>query len=211
MAETNLDPVRKRRYPPKIRQSLILDATAQLVEREGVWPLSMERVAAHAGISKALIYKYFGKIEDIFRDLLKRELKQLRVEQAVAADKAETFEQLVRGVTSVYLRYIGRKGLLIERLQADPSISNSSDPTDFHREAAVEHIAAIVHRNFGLPIEIARAVTDISFGVPSAAGAYLLKHGADIDDLEDITVAMIIGSVNGVRDDYMTRRRKLKD
>lgn len=188
---------------------MILDATAELVEREGIWQLSMERVASHADVSKALIYKYFNNIESIFRELLERELKQLRKAQAVAAEQADTFEALVRGITDAYLRNIAQKGLLIERLQADPSISKSSDPTDFHRDAAVEYIAAIVQRNFGLPMEKARAVTDISFGVPSAAGAYLLRHEVDLEDLVDLTVSMIIGSVNGVRDDYMTRKSKL--
>ena len=36
---------------------------------------------------------------------------------------AETFEALVRGVTHVYLCYIEDRGLLIERLQAEPSVS----------------------------------------------------------------------------------------
>lgn len=188
---------------------MILDAAAELVEREGIWQLSMERVASHADISKALIYKYFNNVESILRELLDRELKHLRKEQAQAAEKAQTFDELVRGVTSAYLRNIAQKGLLIERLQADPSISNSSDPTDFHRDGAVEYIAAIVHRNFGIPMEKARAVTDISFGVPSAAGAYLLRHDVDLEDLVDLTVSMIIGSVNGVRNDYMTRKMKL--
>jgi len=53
-------------------------------------------------------------------------------------------------------------------------------------------------------------VTDISFGVPSAAGSYLLRHDINMEELEDITVSMIIGTVNGVRDDYLVRKQKLK-
>jgi AcrR family transcriptional regulator len=200
----------QRRYAPAVRRAMILDAAAAIIEREGMWQLSMERVASQAEISKALIYKYFTNIESLLGELLQRELKLLRREQAQAAEAATTFEELVRGVTKVYLRNIARKGLLIERLQADPAISRSTSPTDFNREEAVAYIAAIVSRNFDMPLETARAVTDISFGVPSAAGAYLLHHDVDIDDLEDITVAMIIGSVNGVRTDYMMRRRKLQ-
>lgn len=188
---------------------MILDAAAAMIEREGMWQLSMERVASHAEISKALIYKYFTNLESLLGELLQRELRLLRREQAMAAEAATTFEELVRGVTKVYLRNIARKGLLIERLQADPAISRSTSPTDFNRGEAVDYIAAIMSRNFDMPLETARAVTDISFGVPSAAGAYLLHHDVDVDDLEDITVAMIIGSVNGVRNDYMMRKRKL--
>lgn len=189
---------------------MILDSAAELVERDGMWQVSMEKLAAQAGISKALIYKYFSNVEQVFSELLERELKQLRDQQVVAAELAATFEDLVRGVTKAYLRYIQKKGLLIEKLQADPSISRTSDPTDFKRGTAVDYIARILTKNFDIPIETARAVTDISFGVPAAAGAYLLRHDVDIDDLEDMTVSMIIGSVNGIRDDYMMRKRRLK-
>lgn len=210
MPVASQDQKSQRRFSREIRRSMILDSAAEMVERDGMWQVSMEKLAAHASISKALIYKYFSNVEQVFSELLERELKQLRDQQVVAAELASTFEDLVRGVTKAYLRYIRKKGLLIEKLQADPSISRMNDPTDFKRETAVEYIARILTRNFDIPIETARAVTDIAFGVPAAAGAYLLRHDVDIDDLEDMTVSMIIGSVNGIRDDYIMRKRKLK-
>ncbi len=189
---------------------MILDSAAALVENEGISQASMERVAKHAEISKSLIYKYFDNITEILRELLDRELSGLRRAQFFAAEEASTFEDLVRGVTKVYLRYIEKRGLLIERLQSDPAISESSDPTAFDRQTAVEYFAEIVHHNFAIPMETARAVTDISFGVPASAGSYLLRHDVDMDELEDITVSMIIGTINGVRDDYMVRKRPIK-
>lgn len=200
----------QRRFSPEVRRSMILDAAAEMVEREGIWQLTMERVANHAGVSKSLIYKYFDSIHELLRELLERELSHLRRTQFAAAEEAETFEELVRGITKTYLGNIAKKGLLIERLQADPAISETHDPTAFDRDVAVEYLATIVNRNFDIPMETARAVTDISFGVPSAAGAYLLRHKVDMAELEDITVSMIIGSINGIRDDYMIRKRKLK-
>ncbi|MEO0439188.1 MAG: helix-turn-helix domain-containing protein [Pseudomonadota bacterium] len=201
---------RQRRYSPEIRRAMILDTAAQLIESNGISQLSMERIASHADVSKALIYRYFDGIKELMRELLHRELVQLREAQFAAAEAAETFEELVRGITKTYLSNIATKGLLIERLQSDPAISVTKDPTAFDRERSVDYLADLVNRNFDIPIDIARAVTDISFGVPSAAGAYLLRHDVDFDDLTEITVSMIIGSVNGIRDDYMIRKRKLK-
>ncbi len=189
---------------------MILDAAAELVEREGIWQLTMERIAKHAEISKSLIYKYFDSTHELLRELLERELSHLRRTQFAAAEEAETFEELVRGITKTYLGNIAKKGLLIERLQADPALSQTRDPTAFDRDVAVDYLAKIVNRNFDIPMDTARAVTDISFGVPSAAGAYLLRHKVDKAELEEITVSMIIGSINGIRDDYMIRKRKLK-
>lgn len=200
----------KRRYSPKVRRSMILDAAATMVEQEGISQVTMERVAKHAGISKSLIYTYFESAERLLRDLLERELSSLRKEQLRAAEGAETFEQLVRGITRAYLGYISKKGLLIERLQSDPAISDTTDPTRFNRDVSVDYLAKIVNENFGIPFATARAVTDISFGVPAAAGSYLLRHDIGMEELEDITVSMIIGTINGVRDDYMVRKHILK-
>lgn len=189
---------------------MILDAAADMVEKEGISQISMERIAKHAEISKSLIYKYFDNVSELLRELLTRELEQLRNLQFEAADAAETFEQLVRGVTRVYLDHVTAKGRLIERLQADPGITGSMDPRLFSREVAVEYFANIVHKNFDIPLPTARAVTDLSFGVPTSAGSYLLRHDIDREELEDMTVAMIIGTINGIRDDFMVRKRKLK-
>ncbi|MEM1144986.1 MAG: helix-turn-helix domain-containing protein [Pseudomonadota bacterium] len=210
MTEHAARDTRKRRYSPEVRRSMLLDAAATLIECDGISQLSMERIAKHADVSKSLIYRYFDSIQDLMRELLRRELVHLRETQFAAAEAAETFEELVRGITKSYLGNIARKGLLIERLQSDPAISATKDPTAFDRERAVDYLANIVNRNFDIPMDVARAVTDISFGVPSAAGAYLLRHEIDFDDLIEITVSMIIGSVNGIRDDYMIRKRKLK-
>lgn len=201
----------KRRYSPEVRRSMILDTAADMVAREGIAQLSLERIANEGGVSKSLIYKYFDSLSELLSELLDRELKALRKSQAEGAERAETFADLVRNITHAYLTYIKDRGLIIERLQADPTISRMHDPTDYHRQMAVEYIADILVKNFAIPESIAKATTDVSFGLPASAGAYLLRHpDTDSRELEDLTVAMIIGSVNGVRQDFMTNMRKLK-
>ena len=61
-----------------------------------------------------------------------------------------------------------------------------------------------------MPIELARAATDISYGIPASAGEYLLRREMDRDALEDLTVSMIIGSIVMARNDYLARHRKLE-
>jgi hypothetical protein len=116
----------------------------------------------------------------------------------------------VRGVTHEYLDYIDRRGLIIERLQAEPSVSEAQDPTQYDRNSSVDYLAPIVAKQFNMPIELARAATDISFGLPASAGEYLLRTRMDLQELEDLTVSMIIGSIAMVRTDFLTRKQKLK-
>jgi TetR/AcrR family transcriptional regulator, fatty acid biosynthesis regulator len=200
----------RKRLAPEERRALILDHTAQIVVRDGVAQLSIEGIGREAGISKSLVYAYFPNLTELLRELYQREMRRLRRLQTEAAEKADTFEGLVRSVTHVYLGYIAERGLIIERLQHEPSVSEMQDPTDFARDRAVDYLTDIVIAHFDLPRDIARAATDISFGLPASAGAYLHGHDLDLKTLEDLTVAMIIGAIMNVKSDYMSRKQPLR-
>lgn len=211
VASSPVEMPRKRvRLDPQKRQSLILDHTADVIAREGVSALSMDRISREAGISKSLVYNYFPNITQLLRQLLQREWRRLRRLQAQAAANAETFEGLVRAVTHVYLKYIDERGLLIERLQAEPSVSAIHDPTEFGRDTAVGYLAEIVADHFGLPEDVARAATDISFGLPAAAGVYLLHRKMTREALEDLTVTMILGTLAELEREYLVRLKPIR-
>lgn len=61
-----------------------------------------------------------------------------------------------------------------------------------------------------MPMDVARAATDISFGLPASAGGYLLRSDMDRQAMEDLTVSMIVGTFVGARNDHLTRRKKFK-
>lgn len=200
----------RRRYSPEMRRGLILDFTAEMVAQEGIASLSMERIAAKAGISKALMYRYFPTLTELLRTLLQRELHELRKRQAKAATPATTFEELVRSITREYLLYIETRGRLIERLQSEPSISDTKSPTDYGRERAVDYLSKIATKHFGLTHRVARAATDLSFGIPTAAGYFLTRHNYSREEIEEIAVKMILGAFNELTNDYVIKRRSLK-
>lgn len=201
---------RRTRLDPATRRSLILDCAAEIVAEEGVATMTMESLGRKAGISKSLVYNYFSNTTEVLSELLERELRSQRRAQSKAAESADTFEGLVRAVTHEYLSYIDKRGLIIERLQAEPSVSAIHNPTEYGRDGAVEYLATIAARHFDLPLEIARAATDISFGLPASAGSYLLRHDMKLEDLEDLTSTMIIGTFTAIRADYTTRKRPLR-
>lgn len=196
-------PVRKRRrLAPEARRALILDHTADIIARDGVAMLSIEQIGKEAGISKSLVYAYFPNLTALLRELYQREMRRLRKRQVVAAEQVDSMEQLVRSVTHAYLSYIHERGLIIERLQAEPSVSEYHDPTDFNRDIAVDYLTEVVLRFYKLPHAIARAATDISFGLPASAGSYLLRHDLDFKTLEDLTVAMIMGTMSDLENRF---------
>ena len=200
---------KRTRLSPELRKSMILDHAAEVIAEEGVSALSIKRLGDEAGISKSLVYAYFPSMKDVLQTLLRSEHKHLRAKQAEAADSAETFEQLVRRVTRVYLTYIEERGLILDRLAAEPSVADHGDPTEFSREAAVRYVAQILSDNFDIDMDVAIPAMDISFGMPAAAGHYLTRNDVNRQTLEDITVAMIIGSVEALRQKYNTSLRSL--
>jgi len=201
----------RKRYSPDVRRSMILDSAGELVVKEGVSSITMERIGQYCGISKSLIYNYFESVPDLLQKLLKREYKALRRLQVEALDRSETYEQLVRNTTHVYLSYIDENGPLLERLQADPGVLGGHDPTFYKRRAAVETLAAILMKKFAFPKDLAIAATDISFGIPAAAGAFLLQGEMGLKEVEDLTVTMMIGTFAAVRDEYLIRMLSIKD
>lgn len=200
----------RTRLSPEVRKNLILDHAANVVAVEGVSALSMERLGKEAGISKSLVYAYYPSMKELLQILLKREYRRLRDLQNKAAESAETFEQLVRRITTTYLTYMDERGLILERLAAEPSLAMETDPTEYSRESAVRYLAKVISDNFGIDMNVALPAVDISFGMPAAAGHYLIRHDVSRQTIEDITVAMIIGSINGLMGNYKMSFKPLK-
>lgn len=195
-------PAKRRRFSPEKRRAMILDHAAEVIASEGVSAASMDRIARQAGVSKSLIYAYFENNAELLRELLQRELRRLRRLQAQAAETTSSFPDMVRAVTHQYIAYISERGLILQRLQSEPSLAEGRDPTDYGRRDAVRYVAKVVSANFDLPMDLAIACSDISFGIPAAAGHFIESGEQDAAWVEDITVHMIIGSVKAVIDAY---------
>ena len=68
---------KRTRLSPEARANQILEQTADLIQREGLAAVSMERLARDVGISKGLVYNYFPSRDALLAALLKREQDQL--------------------------------------------------------------------------------------------------------------------------------------
>lgn len=78
--------------PARIRDSTtrtaLLDAATQLMLEEGYAAVSTRKVAAKAGANQALVYYYFGTMDELFLAVFRRgaEANIRRLERALAAD-----------------------------------------------------------------------------------------------------------------------------
>jgi AcrR family transcriptional regulator len=70
-------------------RSVLLDATEKLMLEEGYAAVSSRRVAAVAGVNAALVYYYFGSMDDLFTALFRRGAQRSleRQAEALASDQ----------------------------------------------------------------------------------------------------------------------------
>jgi len=119
-----LDIEQKRtRLSPQARAEQILEEAADLIRKEGLAAVTMERLARVVGISKGLVYNYFPSRDALLAALLQREQDQLRDRGMAEALKALTLEVLVEGTTRIYLQQNHERGAVILPLLDDPSVA----------------------------------------------------------------------------------------
>lgn len=92
-----------RRTLAEHRSRQLLDAAARLMEREGSQAVSMQALAAEAGVSVGLIYRYFGSKADILLAVITDVLDAFAT--AVPAAIEEAGEDPVRRLAAAFRAY----------------------------------------------------------------------------------------------------------
>ena len=84
---------RPRRMSPEERRQALIDAALELFGRNAPERVTMEDVAAHAEVSRALVYRYFSNIEEIRIAALRAAVDEL-VERLARVRGGDLHEQL---------------------------------------------------------------------------------------------------------------------
>lgn len=95
------DAARQARAATRSRQ--LLDAAARLMEREGSGAVSMQALAAEAGVSVGLIYRYFGSKDDVLLAVIVDVLDAFATE--VPAAVAQAGDDPVRRLAAAFATY----------------------------------------------------------------------------------------------------------
>ena len=104
MTAEALDPQHvARRVLAEHRSRQLLDAAARLMEREGSEAVSMQALAAEAGVSVGLIYRYYGSKDDVLLAVISDVLDAFAT--SVPAAIAEAGEDPVRQLAAAFSAY----------------------------------------------------------------------------------------------------------
>jgi TetR/AcrR family transcriptional regulator, fatty acid biosynthesis regulator len=189
---------RKRtRKPPEERRAEILDSAAGIILEEGLSAVSMEGIAREISISKALVYNYFSSRDQLFAALLEREQTELRERGMGAAMQAESFVELIRQTTRLYLEQVQSRGSLIAALLSDPSVAKLMEKRSSEdRDRARRYFIKQVVQNYQLSTAMASASVDLLWTITDGAGRLLSQGDLDIDTAEEMCVQLITGGLD---------------
>lgn len=189
----------RRRLDPDVRRQLILDAAATLVIAEGLTTFSMERIAREAGISKALVYNYFGNQTALLSELLLREYRAFQKAARQAAGTVSGLEAVIRATTRAYLDHIAKRGSLIQRLMREPAIAESLQALEAAaRPVTAAFFAELIVKERSIDPDKALLASQLLMGLTGAAGDHLAEAGADPDALEQLVVSLIMAAIGGL-------------
>jgi AcrR family transcriptional regulator len=100
---------RRRLSGPERRDSL-LDTAATIILAEGPAEITLEKLAAEAGVSRALVYQHFSNREELLHVLFDREATRLYSKHAAAMESCDNLADRIRAGVSCYFDYIEREG-----------------------------------------------------------------------------------------------------
>src|SRR5437588_7734231 len=101
---------RHGRVPRPMREQQILDIAEQQFALRGYDGVSIEEIARLAGVSRPIVYDYFGDKEAVYLACLRRARAELEKMILAAAASATTPRDTLERATAAYFEFVERRG-----------------------------------------------------------------------------------------------------
>jgi len=182
----------------RARQDVLLDAAGALLEAGGATAVTMEAVAAHAGVSRPLVYKHFANRDDLVVTLFRRESAAFDAEVAAALADVRGLDAVIRTSAEAIVEAFGRRrrvlGPLLQGDSIDPALrraqrERTSRNNRWYRDLVVAEC--------GIDAERAQVAVTVLFGglVALISTGIARLDGAERARVIDTYVAMVMGGL----------------
>lgn len=158
------------------RRELFLDVTAGLVETEGVAAVTMERVAAMAGLSKPVIYSHFGSRGELLLALLERSWRNVDTAVQARLSTAKTLDDNIDALVVGYFDAVADQGALMTLMSNTSQEPLVESARQARIRAAEAEWSAVYRRRAGLPAAVADACAAILRSTLQGATEYWIDH-----------------------------------
>jgi AcrR family transcriptional regulator len=179
------------------RKQQFLDVAAQIVVEQGADTVTMEAVAARAGVSKALSYRYFSNAGALLLELFEREVVELDRQIRAAVEEADTFADKIRATFAGWGNEMSDKGRLLRRLwQVSVSTGPLLEARRRRDREVYEFWGRLIEVEYGLPTRVAETAAAILVQGTAGLLASLFSGRGEQEELIDIYVSMALGSLD---------------
>lgn len=180
------------------RREHFLDVTADLVIARGVESVTMEAVAAAAGVSKGLGYAYFSNRNELLLSLLNRELGELQRRSTDEIRAATDFEGRIRAAVKAWFDVMAEKGALIGTLLQSQAIQGPlAERRKTYNQEQHDFYGRLAEKEFGIPRRKAVAAAAILLAGMSG----IIERWRSGDSrllLEETYVDVVLGALQGM-------------
>ncbi len=175
------------------RRSQLLDTAAAIIEDMGFAGFTMEKLAKAAGVSNPLVYKYFDSRQEIFKELLLRELEDFRLKIRVKVASTQSFEELVRVFVEVNFEQ-SESGNVRDVLLSQPDLRNALSKMIQRNNKEIGRILIerVIKENRTMTLERAEHLLYMGSAASIAAAEKVNRSGRSRQRLIDNTVSFIL-------------------
>jgi AcrR family transcriptional regulator len=174
------------------RRRHLLEVAGRIIGESGVAALNMERLAAEAGVSKALPYRHFQNTGEVLVSLLEEEWVWTDNEIAQRLAAATTFEEKVLAGLQPYLDAVVARGpafpiLMVERSPIEPLATLQRQRT----RDIVAFWTDVNAASFGIDRRTAAIAAGIVLGAFEGAFRMMWIGRAERDRVEELFMVMV--------------------
>ena len=185
---------RAKRMSPEARRASIVDAAIAIILEAGHPGCSLEQVAAKAGISKPLIYKYFPRREELLKAILDREFRALSGRGLDSIPQDVPVEEVIRRTVGRALRYYHDHGPILRLLAADPTVAAATRSANrSSRSNTTDYFVKRLQSEYRVPREVAVVAVTMVINAPIHSMTYLRRQKVDIERTIEVWTEFIVG------------------
>jgi AcrR family transcriptional regulator len=200
---------RARRLLPEKRRAQILDTAVALILAAGHAGCTLEQVAAAAGVSKPLIYKYFPRRDDLLAAIMEREFKELSGRGLDTIPRDIPVERVIRGTVERALRYYFERGPIVRLLAAEPAVAaHMRAGNRGSRRSTTDYFVRRFVEAYGVPRDVAVIAVTMVVNAPINSIGALKRRGATADRTIEVWSAFIIGGWRALESRYRVKKRR---
>jgi AcrR family transcriptional regulator len=191
---------RPARLPRSERREQLLDTAAALIVANGIEAVTMEGVAAAAGVSKGLGYAYFDNASTLLRALLEREVGKLNDRIREAFSRERGFEPRLRAVIHAWFDHVEEHGILMGALlQATRNDGPHVEARNAYNRFNEKWWADLAERELGVPNGRGQIATAIILSGLQGVVQRWTQCGDSRDELEEVFIRVAMGGLQNLK------------